>query len=162
MDDHNLNQIPTAARGIVLLANLFGRARDLVQTVQAEIMAADDGVPIILERLCKRDSLCMTSFIFGELKSVLSCRRATSETHVALEARFAAQVSKCNIMDPISTISECMAAYYLHDAANVDDCQRIAIMGTASLKDAALTPRSSTGSILRAVTYESVASVLRK
>lgn len=48
MDNGSPNVIPTVARGIVLLANLFNRARDLVQNIRVEIMDADDGVLIII------------------------------------------------------------------------------------------------------------------
>lgn len=135
IDHHNPYKISTAARGSVLRANPFGRARDLVQNVRAEIMAAEVSVPIIIELLHKRDSLRMTSFIFGELKSLLSCRRSTSETHIAFEARFASQLSKFNSIDSTSALPGCMAAYYLLDPANFDEAQVTSIMDAASPKD---------------------------
>lgn len=80
MEYHDPKKIPRAARSISLLANLFGRSRDLVQNARAKIMASDDAVPVTIERLYKRDSLSMTSFIFCQLRSLLSCRRDVNET----------------------------------------------------------------------------------
>lgn len=94
----------------------------------------------------------MTSFIFGELKDLVSSPRATNQSHIAFEGLFSAQMSNVNSMDPISAFPECMASYYLLDVAYIDDCQRIAIMGTASPKDAWLTSRSLTRPFLRVVT----------
>lgn len=148
MDNHHPNKIPTAVRGIVIVVNIFWSARDLAQNVRAEIMADEDGVPIILERLYKRDTLSITSFIFEKLKSLLSCRRATNEMHVAFEARFTSQTSNYNSMDHISATSVCICDYYLLEDAKVNESQHIAIIGAASPKYAALTPRSSSGSFL--------------
>lgn len=63
-------------------------------------------------------------------------------------------------MDLTFAIPECMEVYYLLDAANVDDSQRIAIMVAVSPNDASITPHSSANSFLKAVSYEHVASVI--
>lgn len=106
--------------------------------------------------------LSVSLFIFGQLKSLLSCRRGVTETHNAFKAWFAAQMSKCNSMDTISNLRECTVAQCLLFAADADDSQRIAIMAAASTNDDSNTPRSVTGSFLKAATYASVSSVLRQ
>lgn len=159
-DSHNLNKITRVTRGLVLLANLFGRARDLGQNVRAAIMESDGAVPLVIESLYKRESLPMTSLRFSQLKSLLSCRSDVNETEIAIEARLAARLSKFNNMEPTSALPECMAAYYLLGAAYVDDSQCIAIMAAAPPKDASVTPRSLTGSFFKAVTCERIVSVL--
>lgn len=104
----------------------------------------------------------MTSNKIRELKSLLSYHRSANQTCIAFDAQFSAQMSKFISMDPISALPECIAPYYLLDAANLADSKVIASMGAATTKDASLTSRSATGSFQRAVTYESVASVLHQ
>lgn len=62
--DSNPNKIPVGSDGIILHRILFGRTRHLVQEVCATMIESDGAVPIIIDRIYKRDSLSMTSFVF--------------------------------------------------------------------------------------------------
>lgn len=65
-------------------------------------------------------------------------------------------------MGSTCAMPECMSAFYLLEGASLDESQRSAVMAAAPPKDELLTPRFTNVAFLRAVTYESVACVLRQ
>lgn len=126
MADSNPNNIPVESHGIVVLANLFERARDLVQEAGSIIIDSDNAVHLIIDRIYKRDFLSKRYFISGKLKTQLISGGGSRKSYVLFEERFAAQKSKFNSRDPISFLPECMGACHLLDPGNVDENQRIA------------------------------------
>lgn len=115
---------------------------------------------MITVRMYTIDSLYLTSYVFYQLQDLLHYRRTPSEKFLPFEECVAGQIQKFNSRDVICALPECMAAFYLLDAVNLDEFQRTEITMEASAKDESFTPCSSTGAFLRPVTSASVAFAL--
>ena len=55
--ENNLNKIAKKLRGIVLEGNLYGRAKDLVKSIQPEELSSERGADLIVAKVHQRDPL---------------------------------------------------------------------------------------------------------
>lgn len=95
-------------------------------------MDTDGAVQMILDRIYKRDSLSMMSFVFDQLQDLPHCPRTASELFKSFGTRFAAQLPKYNSISTSTAIFQCMTAFYLLETANLEETQRIAIMAAVA------------------------------
>lgn len=71
--------------------NLFLHASDVVRDVQTDIMDSKDTVPMIGDHIYNWDALSMISYVFGQLKSLHSCRRTNRERQIHCRSNLEAQ-----------------------------------------------------------------------
>lgn len=161
LPDNNANRIAPNVRGIILEANLYGRAKDLCKSITAEQLGSDTGATHVMNCIYKRDSLSVMSEIFSDFSLLNKTRRHGSETFQEYEARFSAQLAKYNSHSSTTAISDAIAGMMLLVNSDVDDSQRISILSAAS-PSTALPDAATTDQHLENVKYETIASVLRQ
>ena len=156
----NSNKIPAELRGIMLQANLFGRAKDLAKKIPDTTIRSNNGASAIVRGIHKRDTLSTVSAVYSDFISLLCTKRGEKESFKNFESRFEANVSKFNSHSEICELPESLTAFLLLANANVDNSQKIAVLAAASPKEAQCEQDATTTAMLSAVTYTSVASVL--
>lgn len=60
LDVHTTNKPTYSNRGRSFLSNMYGRPEDFVSAIETNILAGQDSVQMILERIFKRDSMSVT------------------------------------------------------------------------------------------------------
>lgn len=78
------------------------------------------------------------------------------------ESRFPAQVAKFNSISQTTKLPECLTALMLLSNSNIDDAQRVSVLASASSSDSELNAQSTNDEFLNAITYQSVASVIKQ
>lgn len=78
------------------------------------------------------------------------------------ESRFAAQAAKFNPISNTTKLPEFITALMLLSNSGCDDSQRVTVLAAASPSNSNLTPQSTNDEFLKAVTYPSVASVIKQ
>lgn len=139
---NSTNRIAKKVRGILLKSQLFGRARDLVRSLDWSLIQSEEGAEHIVRAIHKSDPLTLLSDIFGDFNRLIVARRGESESFKGFEGRFAALVSKFNSHSVNTSLPESLTAFLLLFCARVDDTQRISILSAAS-KDLSAKPRFS-------------------
>lgn len=162
LQDSNSNKIPKIIRGIVLQSHLYGRAKDLCDSLDDDVIASEDGVQLIVNTVYKKDPLSIVSCVYTELQKLLSIQRGDTESFKTFETRFEAQLSKFNALGSSVSLPESMSALVLLANSKVDSSQRISILAAASPKESKLLSTASIDDYVKAVKYEAIASVLRQ
>lgn len=162
LPDSNSNKVPKTLCGIVLQSNLFGRAKDLCKKVPDIEIQSENGVAAIVKVIHKRDLLTAVSNVYHDFLTLLDTKRGNSETFRNFESGFAAKVSKFNSHGKSCEIAESLTAFMLLANAGVDSNQRISVLAAATPHETQFTGESTTDDFLKAVSYDTVASVLRQ
>ena len=162
LPDSNSNKIPEKLRAICLKSQLFGRAKDLCSGITNEELLGDDGVKKITEAIYQRDALSVVSEAFRAFNLLWNTRRSNTESMKNFESRFSAQVAKFNSISDTTKLPECITALMLLSNSAIDDTQRISVMAAAAPSDQHLNGQSTNDQFLSAITYQSVASVVKQ
>ena len=144
----------------MLKSQLFLRAKDLVKKVPDSVIESDDGAVAIVKAVYKRDALSTVTDVYHDFMNLLNLKRGQNESFKNFESRFEATVSKFNSHSDSSKIPESLTALMLLANSNVDSGQRISVL--AAVSPTADTENATTDDFLKAISYESVASVLRQ
>lgn len=158
----NLNKIMAENCGIVLLWNLYGRAKDLCDTIESNVLEEDDGTKMISTAIYKSDLLCIVSQVYHELQNMLFNPLHRNEPYQKFESRFAAQLAKFKWLLSTVTLLKSTAALLLLVNADVDSLQRISILAAASSNSETLLPKASLDDFVRSAKYKTIAPVIRK
>lgn len=78
----------------MLLAIFYGRARDLCEDIEDDVLASSDGAELIGSQLFRRDPLSVVSFVYHDLQLLLSKHRGLNEFYRYYKLRFDAQLPK--------------------------------------------------------------------
>ena len=162
LPDSNSNKIPKELRGIILMSNLFGRAKDLCKKIPDQEIQSDTGVDAIVKAIYKRDPLSAVSTVYQDFLTVLGTKRGASESFRNFESRFTANVSKFNSHSTSFVLIEAIAAFMLLANSGVDSNQRVSVLAAATPHSAQFKNGATTSDFLEAVSYDTVASVLRQ
>lgn len=162
LPDTNSNKIPDELRGIMLQSQLFGRARDLCKKIPDDTIQSSSGAEAIVKAVHKRDPLSAVSDVFQDFITLLSTKRGQNESFKNFESRFEAQVSKFNSHSHASKLPEALTAFMLLGNSAVDSSQRVSVLAAASPHETDVPDTATTADFLEAVSYNSVASVLRQ
>lgn len=159
---NNNNNIPAALQAVCLKSHLYGRAKDLCSGITDAQLVGEESVALIVGAIYKRDALSVVSEAYKTFNLLLNTRRGNSENMKKFESRFSAQVAKFNSISNTTKLPDCLTALMLLSNASIDDAQRVSILAAASLSDENLGAQSSNDQYLSAVTYSSVASVIKQ
>lgn len=161
LPDNNSNKIPTELRGIILQSQLYGRAKDLSDSLDDTQIQSTDGSTAIVNAIYKRDALSVVSGVYQNILSLLTTKRGEHETVWNLESRFNAQVTKFNAMCSSVKLSEAIISFMLLANASIDSTKRVSILSATS-KVSSTNDDSNTDDYFKSVSYEKVGSVLTK
>ncbi len=162
LPDNNSNKIPSNLRAICLKSQLYGRAKDLCSGIADESLLDADGVQKIVHCIYQRDALSVVSEAFKSFNHLWNTRRGSTETMKNFESRFSAHVAKFNSISTTTKLPECITALMLLANSAIDDNQRISVMAATAPSDATFTAQSTNDEFLAAITYNSVASVIKQ
>ena len=127
------------------------------------IYSKDDGADKIVAALYKRDPLSAVSHLFNDFSSLLETKRGKNESYKNFESRFSAQMSRYNAHGKSIELPESIVALLLLNKADVGDSQRVPILSAASSKaSASVTSTTSNDDMIKEITYESIAAVIRQ
>ena len=160
LPDSNNNKIPKELRGIMLQSQLYGRAKEICKKVPDSVIQSVEGVQAIVNAVYKRDALSTVSDVYQDFMNLLNLKRGANESFRNFESRFEAQVSKFNAHSDTSKIPASLTAFMLLANSNVDSSQRISVLAAAA--PSSDNTGSTTEEFLKAISYDSVASVLRQ
>eukprot|EP00171_Calliarthron_tuberculosum_P001315 IDg1315t1 len=147
----------------MLQSQLFGRARDLCKGIPSSDIQSPTGTAAIVRAVYKRDPLTVVSEVYYDFLSLLNLKRGSNESFKGYESRFEAQVSKFNAHSQKFTVPEALTAFMLLANSGVDSGQRISVLAAAAPSEEKCNPETSkTDDYLAAVSYRSIASVLRQ
>lgn len=161
------NYTPKSVRGIVLKSQLFGRARDLVRSIDESLIDGDDGPQHIVDALHQRDALSVVSNVIKDFQALVGAKRNENETFKSFENRFQALTSKFHAHGAELALGEPILAFLLIHAAGISDHQRISIVSSLS-SNLELGVKEEDGkkktdaAMITSIKYESVASILRQ
>jgi len=158
----NSTKIPAALQGIVLQSQLFGRAKDTVRKLAASEIASETGATKIVNALHKRDALQVVSEVFQDFISLLNFKRKGAESFKEFEQQFEALSAKFNSHSDETKLPEALLAFMMMANANLDSNQKISVLAASTPKNSDLTDTSTTTQFLSAVSYDSIASVIRQ
>eukprot|EP00171_Calliarthron_tuberculosum_P017605 IDg17605t1 len=161
LPNQNSNKIPADLRGIMLQSQLYGRARDLCKKISAETIQSENGADSIVKAVYKRDPLSVVSEVYQDFTKLLATKRHSTESFKYFESRFEAQVSKFNAHSESNHLPDSLTAFMLLANPSVDNGERISVLAAAA-PSSITTEDACTSDYLSAVTYNSVASVLRQ
>lgn len=103
------------------------------------------------------------SHLFDDFSTLLDTKRHGTELFKNFESSFAAQMARYNAHGSSIALPECIGALLLVVYANFVDSQRVLILPVASSKaSSSVTESSSNEHIIKAIEYESIASVIRQ
>ena len=78
------------------------------------------------------------------------------------ESRFSAQVAKFNAISNTTKLPECLTALMLLSNSAIDDNQRVSVWAATAPADPTMSSQSTNVMFLSAITYQSVASIVKK
>ena len=159
LPDSNSNKIPLELRGIMLQSQLYGRAKEICKKVSDSEIQSAGGARAILNAVYKRDALSTVSDVYQDFMNLLNLKRGTTESFRNFESRFEAQISKFNAHSDSSKLPASLTAFMLLANSNVDSSQRISVLAAAA--PSSDDSNSTTEDFLKAISYDSFASVLR-
>ena len=163
LPDSNSNKIGIPLRGICLIAQLFGRAKDLCMGLTAEQLASSDGVKLIVSTIYQRDPISVVSEVYKDFNDLVFTRRGQNEAFKNFESRYAAQLSNFNANGSSVTFPEALSALMLLSNAGVDDGQRISIISSVATGSSdTIEDGSANDAYISSIRYSSVASILRQ
>ncbi len=162
LPDGNNNKIPVALQAICLKSQLFGRAKDLCAGITSDQLNGIEGVNRIVNAIYKRDALSVVSEAYKSFNQLWNTKRTDTESMKSFEQRFAACVSKFNAISETTRLPECLTALMLLSNAVVEDSQRVSVLAAASPNEPQLGQQATNDQFLSAVTYQSVASVIKQ
>lgn len=111
--DSSSNKIPPNVRGTSLMAQRFGRARDLVLFFEDLLIENENGAKHVVEARHKSDPLTLLSYIFAHFNKLISARSGDNETFKNIEGRFVALVFNFNLHDNNNNLPESLTAFLL-------------------------------------------------
>lgn len=120
--------LPKRTAGLCLLSNIFGRAEDLVASIQEVIPRYDDAAKLIVYCIYKGDPLSVVSVVLSVRQKLENTPRGPQESYAAFEGGFQAQLSRFNGLDTRVAIPVCLAELDLLCNENVDINHRISIL----------------------------------
>lgn len=158
LPDTNSNKITPNLQGIVLKAQLFGRARDLCAKVSIDDLKKSDGALILARAVYKVDPLAQVNKMSQQFTRLLLTRRNTNESLKEFESRFDAQVSTFHDAAGSQVLPDALLALMLMSNAEIDNAQRVSLLASvAPSGDKPLVGKD----LLDAIKYEKVASIIR-
>ena len=160
----NANKIPKSLQGVMLRSQLYGQAADLCKGLTDSDLTNEAGAQKVLNCVYKRDALAVISDVYHDFMTLLTMKRGNNETFKNFEARFAAHISKFHAHCPTAQIPESLTAFMLLANSNVDGSQRVSVLAVASPSVSIVKSETetTTDGYLKAVSYASIASVLRQ
>ena len=162
LPDSNANKIPADLRGIMLQSHLYGRAKDLCKKIPDEMIQSAGGLQEIVNTIHKRDPLSAVGSVYQDFVSVMNTKRGNTESFRNFESRFSATVSKFNAHASSCVLPESLMAFMLLANSALDTTQRVSVLAAASPSEVQSSDATTTEDYLKAVSYESVATVLRQ
>lgn len=162
LPDNNSTKIPTRLRALCLKSQLFGRAADLCSGIDDESLTTTEGVKLIVDCIYQRDALSVVSEAFRAFNALLNTRRGDTENMKNFQSRFSAQVAKFNAISNTTKPPECSTALMLLSNSAIDDNQRVSVLAATPPADPTLNSQSTNDMFLSAVTYQSVASIVKQ
>ena len=128
LQDSNNNKIPSELQGIMLPAQLYGRAKNLCRTIDKSIIQSSSGVDEILKIIYKRDALAVVSDVYTDFMQLIMIKLGTNESFKNYESRFASQLAKFHSNSDTVALSDALSAFILLANANIENNQRLAIV----------------------------------
>ena len=135
LPESNANKIPEKLRGIMLVSQLFGRAKEICKKIDDSVIRSVEGPAAIVQAVYKRDALSTVSDVYRDYMDLLSLKRSSNEKFRTFESRFEAQVAKFNSNSTVCQIPEALTSFLLLANTNVDDSKRISVLAAASPTD---------------------------
>lgn len=164
LTDSNSNKIPPDLSGIMLLSQLYGRAKDLCKKLPESEIQSASRVLAVVDAVYKRDTFSAVSDVYHDFIAVIDLKPEQNEAFPNFESRFEAQVDKFNLHCFSSQIPEALTALILLANANVDSSQHISVPAAAAPAafSSNLSDASTTEDYRKEITYASIGSVLRQ
>lgn len=139
---------------------LYGRAKEIVCKVPDTVIQSGAGLQAIVNAVYKRDKLSSVSDANQDFMNLLNLKRGPTESFRNNESRFEAQVSKFNAHSTSSHAPDSLTAFMLLANSNVDSSQRISVLAAAAQPADLSDSDTTTDTFLKAISYDSIASVL--
>lgn len=79
LDDNTSNKISKTTRGIVLISNLYGRARDMIRSVRQEVLDDNESTNVVVDVFFKNGPLSVNRRVSENLQLFLSSQRSKIE-----------------------------------------------------------------------------------
>lgn len=154
--DTNNNKVPAALQGLVLLSQLYGRAKDLAKKVSEADLSTDDGALRVAEAIHKTDALSIVTDVYERFSSVLATKRSDNESLKNFETRFDAQVSKLHSITGDKKLPDSLVSFILLNNSNIENNQRVTVLASCAPKG-----NDATENVLESIKYDEIASILR-
>ena len=162
LPENNSNKIPLQFRAICLKSQLYGTGKDLCSGISDAQLLGENGVQLILNAIYQRDALTVVSEAFKAFNQLWNTRFGATESMKNFESRISAQVAKFNSISATTKLPECITALMLLANSAIDDNQRVSVMAANAPSNSCLNGQLSSDEFLAAITYNSVASVIRQ
>lgn len=142
-------------QGMVLVSQLYGRARDLAKKVSETEIESVNGELMVASEIHKMDALYKVTDVYERFPAVISTKRSENESLKIFETRFDAQMVKLNSMTGDMKIPDSLVSIIILNNSNIEKNQRVTVLASCSPKG----DHSQTG-VLEAIKYEEIASIL--
>lgn len=135
LPENNSNKIIPQLQGIMLKAQLVGRARDLGAKVSMEELKLCDGAITLGHSIYRVDALSKINKISDQFSKLITTRRWNNEPLGNFESRFHAEV--CNLHDAAgqNILPDTLIALVLVTNSNIDSSQRLSVLASVSPAD---------------------------
>lgn len=124
--------IPKNLREVMLLSQLYGRDRDICQSIGHVVISSEKDVAAVINSIHKRDPLAVLSYVYQDFMSLLTTRRGQNDPFNNYESRFQALISKLHSHGTEVKLSEAVLAFALLANADVDSTQRISVVANSA------------------------------
>lgn len=162
LPDNNSDKIPSALQAPCLKSKPYGRVKYLCSGITDDQLVGENAVSLIVGAIYERDALSVVSEAWKGFNQLLNTRQGSSESMKNFESRLSAQVAKINSISATTKPPECLTALMLLSNLSIEDAQLVSVMAAASPSEADLGNQSTNDQFLAAVTYNSVASIIKK
>lgn len=119
--------------------------------IQDELHSNNDVVTRTVHLIYERYPLPLFTHVFMQRPKLQIARRRSNQSYAGFGSGFQAHLSQLNGLDQLVVISDCLLALELLSNANVDSNQPTIILAVALRSDPYLSPLSTIGSLLLAV-----------
>lgn len=98
---------------MLLKSQLYGHAADLCSALTKEELKSNEGLSVIVNKIYQRDAMLVISEAYDGFNALLSTRRNANESLKTFELRFAALVTKFNLLSNTTELPQCMSLLLL-------------------------------------------------
>ena len=160
LPDGHSHKIPSNVQGVFLQSQLYDRAQDIAQKFELDQIEKDDGALRAASVIYKRDVLSVVTDTFRQLISLLQTKQADNDSFKNSETRFDAQVCKLNATCSGAKLPSALLSFMMLANSRIESSQRVSIL-SASCPTEEISSDADMNEILKRLTYEKVASIVR-